>query len=114
MQEMLRLPALLKGMGLGKSVALITDGRFSGGTSGSCVGHISPEAAEGGTIALVQNGDLIRIDIPGKTIELKVSAEDLAKRKKTWKRPEPNMNFGWLGRYQKMVTNASRGAILEG
>ncbi len=77
------------------------------------MGHISPEAAEGGTIALVRNGDLIRIDIPGKTIELKVSAEELAKRKKTWKRPEPNMNFGWLGRYQKMVANASKGAILE-
>ncbi len=113
MQEMLSPTSFIKGMGLGKSVALITDGRFSGGTSGACVGHISPEAAEGGTIALVRNGDLIRIDIPGKTIELKVSAEELAKRKKTWKRPEPNMNFGWLGRYQKMVANASKGAILE-
>jgi dihydroxy-acid dehydratase len=113
MQEMLSPTSFIKGMGLGKSVALITDGRFSGGTSGACVGHISPEAAEGGTIALVRNGDLIRIDIPGKIIELKVSAKELAKRKKNWKRPEPKMNFGWLGRYQKMVANASKGAILE-
>lgn len=114
MQEMLSPTSYIKGMGLGKSVALITDGRFSGGTAGACVGHVSPEAAEGGLIGLIQDGDLIRIDIPGKTIELKVPQGELEKRRKAWKRPEARMNFGWLGRYQKMVTNASHGAVLEG
>jgi dihydroxy-acid dehydratase len=113
MQEMLSPTSFIKGMGLGKSVALITDGRFSGGTSGACVGHVSPEAAEGGTIALIQDGDPILVDIPNKKLELKVSEDELEKRWAAWKKPEPRMNFGWLGRYQKFVTNASSGAILE-
>jgi len=113
MQEMLSPTSFIKGMGLGKSVALITDGRFSGGTSGACVGHISPEAAEGGLIGLVEDGDMILVDIPNKRLELKVSEEEITKRRAAWKRPEPRMNFGWLGRYQKMVTNAAKGAILE-
>ena len=95
-------------------MALITDGRFSGGTSGACVGHVSPEAAEGGTIGLVRNGDPILIDIPNKKIELKISEEELSKRREEWKPLKPRMNFGWLGRYQKMVANASQGAILLG
>jgi len=114
MQEMLSPTSFIKGMGLSKSVALITDGRFSGGTSGACVGHVSPEAAEGGLIGLVQDGDLIRVDIPNKRLELKVSEAEIAKRRAAWKRPEPKMNFGWLGRYQKGVANAAKGAILEG
>lgn len=113
MQEMLSPTSYIKGMGLGKSVALITDGRFSGGTAGACIGHISPEAAEGGTIALLRNGDIISIDIPNKKLEVKLSDEELAARRREWKRPEPRMNFGWLGRYQKMVTNAAQGAVLR-
>ena len=113
MQEMLSPTSYIKGMGLGKSVALVTDGRFSGGTAGACIGHVSPEAAEGGTIGLVRDGDLIAIDIPGKKMEVKVSAEELERRRAEWRAPEPRMNFGWLARYQKMVTNASTGAVLK-
>jgi dihydroxy-acid dehydratase len=113
MQEMLSPTSYIKGMGLGKSVALVTDGRFSGGTSGTCVGHVSPEAAEGGTIGLVRDGDVISINIPAKKLEVKLSAEELASRRKAWKRPDPRMNHGWLGRYQTMVTNAAQGAVLR-
>jgi dihydroxy-acid dehydratase len=113
MQEMLSPTSYIKGMGLGKSVALITDGRFSGGTAGACVGHVSPEAAEGGTIGLVEDGDIILVDIPGKRLDLKVSAAELARRRAAWTKPEPRMNFGWLGRYQKIVTNAAQGAVLK-
>lgn len=114
MQEMLSPTSYIKGMGLGKSVALITDGRFSGGTAGACIGHISPEAAEGGTIALVKEGDIIEIDIPAKTLNVKISDEELLKRRASWQAREPRLNFGWLGRYQKWVTNAANGAVLQG
>lgn len=113
MQEMLSPTSYITGMGLDDKCALITDGRFSGGTAGACIGHISPEAAEGGEIGLLQNGDIIRIDIPNQTIEAEVSPETFAERRKNWTAPEPRMNYGWLGRYQKMVSNASHGAILK-
>jgi dihydroxy-acid dehydratase len=113
MPEMLSPTSMIKGQGLGKKVALITDGRFSGGTSGTCLGHISPEAAEGGPIALVKNGDRILIDIPHRTLTLKVDDAELLKRQKTWKAPEPKIKTGWLGRYARMVTSANKGAVLE-
>jgi dihydroxy-acid dehydratase len=113
MREMLAPTATLMGMGLGDSVALITDGRFSGGTRGPCIGHISPEAMEGGTIALVKEGDSIELDIPKRTITLKVDDEELEKRRRGWKAPEPKIKRGWLARYAKAVTSANTGAILE-
>ena len=113
MREMLAPTATLMGLGLGDSVALITDGRFSGGTRGPCVGHISPEAMDGGTIALVKNNDIIELDIPGRRIELKVTEAELAKRKKRWKPPEPKIKTGWLARYAKVVTSANTGAVLK-
>ena len=113
MQEMLSPTSYIKGMGLGNSVALVTDGRFSGGTAGACVGHISPEAAEGGVIGLLRDGDVIELDIPGRTINVKLTEEELEERRKAWRPPEPRMNHGWLGRYQKMVTNAAQGAVLR-
>jgi dihydroxy-acid dehydratase len=113
MREMLAPTANIVGMGLGESVALITDGRFSGGTRGPCIGHISPEAMEGGPIALIKNGDKIELDIPNRTIELKVSAAELAKRKKRWKPPEPKIKTGWLSRYARCVTSANTGAVLK-
>lgn len=113
MREMLAPTATLMGMGLGDSVALITDGRFSGGTRGPCVGHISPEAAEGGPIALVKEGDAIELDIPKRRLELKVADTELEKRRKKWKAPEPKIKKGWLSRYAKVVTSANTGAVLE-
>ena len=113
MQEMLSPTSYIKGMGLGKSVALVTDGRFSGGTAGACIGHVSPEAAEGGAIGLLREGDIVRIDIPGRKIEVKLTDEELARRRAEWRPPEPRMNYGWLGRYQKLVTNAAQGAVLR-
>ncbi|HEY3383932.1 MAG TPA: dihydroxy-acid dehydratase [Vicinamibacterales bacterium] len=112
MPEMLSPTSMIKGQGLGTSVALITDGRFSGGTAGTCVGHISPEAAEGGPIALVRNGDRITIDIPSRTITLQVAQEELARRRVTWRKPASKINTGWLGRYCRLVTSASKGAVL--
>ena len=88
-------------------------GRFSGGTRGACVGHVSPEAAEGGPIGLLQNGDRIRIDIPGCRLDALVSEDEFARRKKEWTPPAPRMNHGWLRRYQRMVTNAAQGAVLK-
>ncbi|MDH4008663.1 MAG: dihydroxy-acid dehydratase, partial [Desulfuromonadales bacterium] len=105
--------ATLMGLGLGDSVALITDGRFSGGTRGPCIGHISPEAAEGGPIALVADGDLIRLDIPNRKLELLVDDDELARRKAAWKAPEPKIKTGWLARYAKVVTSANTGAVCE-
>ncbi|HCE42015.1 MAG TPA: dihydroxy-acid dehydratase [Lentisphaeria bacterium] len=113
MQEMLAPTSYIMGQGLGEKVALITDGRFSGGTRGACIGHISPEAASGGTIALVKAGDMISIDIPGRSITLEVSAEELAKRKSEWKAPEPRYKTGWLSRYAAMATSADTGAVLK-
>ncbi|MBN1515630.1 dihydroxy-acid dehydratase [Candidatus Sumerlaeota bacterium] len=113
MQEMLSPTSYIKGMDLGDKCALITDGRFSGGTAGACIGHVSPEAAEGGPIGLLQDGDIIEIDIPGQSINVKLSDAELAERRKNWQRPEKRMNFGWLARYQKLVTNAAHGAVLS-
>ncbi len=112
MQEMLTPTAAIVGRGLGLDVALITDGRFSGGTSGAAIGHISPEAAVGGPIALIEEGDEIFIDIPKKKIELLVDDATLAKRKKEWKPREPRIKTGYLARYARLVTSGSRGAIL--
>lgn len=113
MREMLAPTAAIMGMGLGESVALITDGRFSGGTRGPCIGHISPEAADGGPIALVEEGDRIRLDIPGRKLELLVSEEVLNERLAKWSKPEPKIKGGWLARYAKVVTSAHTGAITE-
>jgi len=112
MREMLAPTSAISGMGLGESVALLTDGRFSGGSRGAAIGHISPEAAEGGLIALVREGDLIAIDIPKRKLTLKVSNEELQKRKKAWKPRPPAIQSGYLSRYSSLVTSASTGAIL--
>ena len=113
MREMLNPTSAICGMGLGESVALITDGRFSGATRGASIGHVSPEAAAGGPIALVQEGDIISIDIPNHAISVQLSDEELAARKAAWVCPEPKVKTGYLARYAKMVTSAARGAVLE-
>ena len=113
MREMLNPTSAICGIGLGESVALITDGRFSGATRGASIGHVSPEGASGGNIALVEEGDEIAIDITNKTIELKVSDEELAKRRAAWTAPEPKVKTGYLARYAKLVSSADKGAILE-
>ncbi len=112
MREMLNPTSAIAGMGLGSSVALITDGRFSGASRGASIGHVSPEAAVGGPIALVEEGDRIRIDIPNYSLELLVSDEELEKRRAKWQPREPRVTTGYLARYAKMVTSANRGAIL--
>lgn len=112
MREMLNPTSALVGMGLDKSVALITDGRFSGGTKGAAIGHISPEAAHGGPIALVKEGDKILIDIPGKKIDLLISEEEFARRKSEWKAPTRKVNTGYLARYASQVSSADKGAIV--
>ena len=111
MQEMLSLTSYIVGMGLSDKVALITDGRFSGGTAGACIGHVSPEAAEGGPIGVLRNGDRIKIDFPNRRMDVLVSAEELAKRKHGWQPVKRDLS-GWLARYQKLVSNASQGGIL--
>jgi dihydroxy-acid dehydratase len=111
MREMLAPTAAIMGLGLGDSVALITDGRFSGGTRGPCIGHISPEAAEGGPIALVNDGDKIILDIPARKLELLVDEETLNERRASWQPPEPKIKKGWLARYAKVVTSAYTGAV---
>ena len=113
MREMLNPTSAICGMGLGESVALITDGRFSGATRGAAIGHVSPEAAAGGAIGLVQEGDIIAIDIPAHAVELKVSDEELAARRAAWVCPEPKVKTGYLARYAKLVTSADKGAILQ-
>ena len=113
MREMLAPTSAIAGMGLDKEVALITDGRFSGGTRGAAIGHISPEAMEGGPIALIKEGDIISIDIPAKRIDLKISDEEMEKRKKEWKKPEPKIKEGILYRYSQMVSSASTGAVYK-
>ena len=113
MREMLNPTSAIAGMGLGSSVALITDGRFSGASRGASIGHVSPEAAEGGSIALVEEGDLIRINIPEHKLEVVVSDEELARRKAAWTPREPKVTTGYLKRYAKMVSSANKGAILE-
>ena len=111
MQEMLSPTSYIVGMGLGDKVALITDGRFSGGTAGACIGHVSPEAAEGGPIGLLRGGDRLRIDFPNRRIDILVSEAELAERKQTWT-PVKQELTGWLARYQKLVSNASQGGVL--
>lgn len=113
MREMLNPTSAIAGMGLGDTVALITDGRFSGASRGASIGHVCPEAAVGGPIALVEEGDLIRINIPENTLELAVDEEELARRKEQWKPRKPAVTTGYLARYAKMVTSARRGAVLE-
>ena len=113
MREMLAPTATLMGLGLGDSVALITDGRFSGGTRGPCIGHISPEAAQGGPIALVRDGDTIILDIPARSLHLEVLPEELERRRREWQSPQPKIDSGWLARYAKVVTNASTGAVCK-
>ena len=113
MREMLNPTSAIAGMGLGSSVALITDGRFSGASRGASIGHVSPEAAVGGPIALVEEGDMIEIDINNLSIKLDVSDEELAKRKAAWTPREPRVTTGYLARYAAMVTSGNRGAVLE-
>ena len=110
---MLNPTSAIAGMGLGSSVALITDGRFSGASRGASIGHVSPEAAVGGPIALVEEGDLIRINIPELKLEIAVSDAELTERRKKWQPREPKVTTGYLARYASMVTSGNRGAILE-
>jgi dihydroxy-acid dehydratase len=111
MQEMLSPTSYIAGMGLGDKCALVTDGRFSGGTAGACIGHVSPEAAEGGPIGLLKEGDRLRIDFPNRKMDILVPEAELAERKKHFVPIRRNLG-GWLARYQKLVTNASQGGIL--
>ncbi len=113
MREMLSPTSAISGMGLGESVVLLTDGRFSGGTRGPCIGHISPEAAEGGPIAIVRNGDKIVLDIPNRKLEVRLSKAEIKKRLSKWKPREPKIKNGWLARYSKVVTSANTGAIVK-
>ena len=113
MREMLTPTSKIVGMGLAHSVALITDGRFSGRTHGPCIGHISPEAAEGGPIAFVEDGDEIEISIPERKITLCVPEEELERRKKTWKPVKKEVRGGVLSRFAKLAVSASKGAVLE-
>jgi dihydroxy-acid dehydratase len=113
MREMLNPTSAIAGMGLGSSVALITDGRFSGASRGASIGHVSPEAAVGGPIALVHEGDMIEIDIDNLSIKLDVSDEEMAKRKENWQPREPRVTTGYLARYASMVTSGNRGAVLK-
>jgi dihydroxy-acid dehydratase len=112
MQEMLAPTSYIMGQGLGESVALVTDGRFSGGTRGACIGHVSPEAAEGGLIALLRDGDTIHIDIPGRKLEANLPADEIARRRTELKPFKPRVSTGWLARYAERVQNAGTGAIL--
>ncbi len=113
MQEMLSPTSYIQGAGLGESVALITDGRFSGGTRGACIGHISPEAAVGGPIGLLEDGDIIEIDIPNNSLRVKLSKKVLADRKKHWKAPKPRITQGCLSKYAALATSADTGGILK-
>ena len=113
MREMLTATATVSGMGMGKDIALITDGRFSGASRGACIGHVSPEAASGGPIGLLRNGDIISIDIPNKRLDVKLSDEELAARRAEWTAPEPRVKEGYLVRYARSVSSAAKGAIVE-
>ncbi len=113
MREMLSPTAAIAGMGLSESVALITDGRFSGGTRGPCIGHVSPEAMEGGVIAIVEDGDIIKIDIPRRKIDVCLSDDEIKARLNKWKPPKPKITKGYLARYAKMVTSAGSGAVMK-
>lgn len=113
MREMLSPTSAIAGMGLDKDVCLLTDGRFSGATRGAAIGHISPEAMEGGPIGLIKEGDIIKVDIPKRKIEVDLTEEELEKRRETYKKPELKVTKGYLHRYAKLVTSASTGAVLE-
>ncbi len=113
MREMLNPTSAIAGMGLGSSVALITDGRFSGASRGASIGHVSPEAAVGGPIALIEEGDIIKIDIPNLSINVDVSDEVLEERRKNWKPVEPKVKTGYLARYAKLVTSGATGAVMK-
>jgi dihydroxy-acid dehydratase len=113
MREMLTLTSMLKGMPIGASVALLTDGRFSGGTRGLCIGHISPEADEGGPIGLLRDGDVIAIDLRARTLDVDCSSDELETRRRTWTPNGRRYETGWLARYTRFVTNASQGAVLS-
>jgi dihydroxy-acid dehydratase len=113
MREMLTPTAAIAGMGLDAQVALITDGRFSGGTRGASIGHVSPEAMEGGPIAVIENGDLIKIDIPHKQIDVKLSEEEIRKRLSTWKPVAQRITSGYMERYGRNVLSASEGAVFK-
>ncbi|GME84769.1 unnamed protein product [Ambrosiozyma monospora] len=113
MPEMLKPSSALMGYGLGKDVALLTDGRFSGGSHGFLIGHIVPEAVEGGPIGLVHDGDVIVIDADNNTIDVEVSQEELESRRKVWKKPAPRYTRGTLFKYSKLVSDASKGCVLD-
>ena len=113
MREMLAVTGAMKGAGRGADAALVTDGRFSGGTHGFCVGHVAPEAVDGGPIAFVEDGDRIVIDAEARTIDLMVEDADLERRRKNWKLPEPRYTTGALAKYARLVTGAERGAVTE-
>jgi len=113
MREMLTPTSILAGRGLDAVCALITDGRFSGGTRGLCIGHVSPEAAEGGPIAFVKDGDKIEIDLNKKTINVNVPKKEMEKRKAAWKKPAPKIKDGYMARYAKLVTSAATGAVFK-
>jgi dihydroxy-acid dehydratase len=113
MQEMLAPTTAIKGVGLGDKCALVTDGRFSGGTAGASIGHVSPEAAVGGPIGLIQDGDIVEIDIPNGVLAVRLSDAELAARREAWKPRPPRFKTGWLARYQAMATSADTGAILS-
>ena len=113
MREMLTPTSAIAGMKLDAHVALLTDGRFSGGTRGAAIGHISPEAMQGGPIAIIKDNDLIAVDIPGKTITLKISDEEITKRLSGWSKPEPKISHGYMARYSRMVSSASEGAVTK-
>jgi len=114
MREMLSPTSALAGMGLDKDVALITDGRFSGATRGASIGHVSPEAMEGGEIAIIEDGDIIEIDIPARKINVKLTDEEIKERMKRWVRPEPKIKTGYMARYAEQVTSANTGAVFKG
>ena len=113
MRESLALTAAVAGCGLGDKIAIVTDGRFSGGTRNLSIGHVSPEAADGGPIALVQDGDRIEVDLPARKLNLLVTPPELKKRRAAWQPPAPKFTRGWLARYQRLVTSAAKGAVLE-
>jgi len=110
---MLAVTGAMKGVGRGADCALLTDGRFSGGTHGFCIGHVAPEAVDGGPIALVADGDRIVIDVPSRTVDLLVGADELAKRQAGWKLPAPRYTSGVLAKYARLVTGADRGAVTQ-
>jgi dihydroxy-acid dehydratase len=111
MREMLAVTGAIKGAGLGKDVLLLTDGRFSGGTTGLCIGHVAPEAAVAGPIALVEDGDVIRLDMAARTLDLDVDAAELERRRATWKPLPPRFDYGVLGKYARLVGSAAHGAV---